>query len=139
MLSTGSFSGPCRRRARNGLKCSWLRIALLDAYAKYQFKRNIETGRGDDNARLSETQNDLIDALAKLVATDAAGRSFAVQRLAEHLQPWIEQDHWPVAEAAFAALQKALPAASRGTRNWPSCSSQSSRSFGATSVSCGPA
>ena len=36
-----------------------------------------------------------------------------MQRLAEHLQPWIEQDHWPVAEAAFAALQKALPAASR--------------------------
>ena len=39
--------------------------------------------------------------------------TFAVQRLTEDLQPWIEQDHWPVAEAAFAALQKALPAASR--------------------------
>ena len=39
--------------------------------------------------------------------------TFAVERLAAHLQPWIEQDRWPVAEAAFAALQKAMPAANR--------------------------
>ena len=89
------------------------RIALLDGYAKYQFKRNVETGRGDDNSKLSETQNDLIDALAKLVANDAVRATFAVQRLTTHLQPWIEQDRWPVAEAAFAALQKALPVAGR--------------------------
>ena len=36
-----------------------------------------------------------------------------MQCLASHLQPWIEQDHWPVAEAAFAALQGAMPAAGR--------------------------
>ena len=89
------------------------RISLLDAYAKYQFKRNVETGHGDDNARLSQTQNELIDALAKLVANEAARAEFAPQRLTDSLQPWIEQDHWPVAEAAFAALQKALPAAGR--------------------------
>ena len=88
-------------------------IAMLDAYAKYQFKRNIETGVGENNAKLSKTQTELIDALAKLAAADAARADFAVQRLAEHLKPWIEQDHWPVAEAAFAALQKTLPAASR--------------------------
>jgi len=89
------------------------RDALLDAYAKYQYKQNIETGLGENNAKLSETQNELIDALAKLVAHDATRANFAVQRLAEHLRPWIEQDHWPVAQTAFAALQKALPSASR--------------------------
>ena len=36
-----------------------------------------------------------------------------MQRLTEHLKPWIEQDHWPVVEAAFAALQKALGLARR--------------------------
>ena len=67
----------------------------------------------DDNGKFSETQNDLIDALAKLVASDAARGAVGIGRLAAHLQPWIEQDRWPVAKAAFAALQKAMPAASR--------------------------
>ena len=88
------------------------RVALLDAYARQQFKRNIETGHGEKNSELSDVQNDLLDALAKLVTCDAGRADFAVQRLAEHLQPWIDGDQWPVAEAAFAALQKALPAAS---------------------------
>ncbi len=89
------------------------RIMLLDAYTKYQFKQNIETGLGENNTKLSETQNELIDAMAKLVTYDATRASDAVQRLSEHLRPWIEQDKWPVAEAAFTVLQKALPAESR--------------------------
>ncbi len=88
------------------------RVALLDAYAKLQFKKNIETGHVEKNGELSDVQNDLLGALAKLVVCDAARADFAVQRLAEHLQPWIDGDEWPVAEAAFTALQKALPAAS---------------------------
>lgn len=88
------------------------RVALLDAYARQQFRKNIEAGHGEKNGEVSDVQNDLLDALAKLVASQAGRADFAVQRLAEHLQPWIDGDHWPVAEAAFAALQKALPAAS---------------------------
>ena len=91
-------------------------------------------------AKLSETQNDLIDALAKLVGNSAMQTTFAVERLTAHLQPWIEQDHWPVAEAAFAALQKALPGGGplrHGTGH--RAAFRQSRLAAATSASCGPA
>ena len=138
--STGSFSGPCRPRACTGPKCSRPALALLDAYAKYQFKRNIETGHGDDNAKLSETQIDLIDALAKLVAHDAA--QAALRRAAPDRAPATVDRAGPLAgrRGGLCGIAKD-PAGGEPLRRGTGRRAALRRiaSSFATSASCGPA
>ena len=83
--------------------------ALLDGKAKYEFQENIKSGNGAQNAKLSDTQKELLGTLAKLVAVDAQQSAAAMKAVGDHLTPWIEQGHWAVAEEVYTTLAKALP------------------------------
>ncbi len=99
--------------ARAGVLTS--HAAVLDAYAKYLFQENLKGGNGELNAKLSDVQKEFVETLAKLVAGDAGQAAAAWKAAQEHVKPWIEQNHWAVAEEVYQALAKAMPAAER----WP--------------------
>ncbi|MGD0899900.1 MAG: tetratricopeptide repeat protein, partial [Thermoguttaceae bacterium] len=87
--------------------------AVLDAYARYMLAENVKAGRDVDNAKLSDAQKEMLGAMAKLVALDAARAPAVLGQVAEHLKAWIQRGHWAVAEEAYAAIEIALPAESR--------------------------
>ena len=84
-------------------------VALLDGYAKYVFQENVKNGNGQENAKLSDVQKELLDTLAKFLAADPYQAAAALKAVSNHLGPWIEQGHWAVAEEVYTALAKALP------------------------------
>jgi len=81
----------------------------LDGYAKFLFAENLKAGRGEENAKLSNVQKELLDTLAKLVANDAGQAPAAMNRVAEHVKPWIEYRQWAVAEEVLTTAAKAMP------------------------------
>jgi tetratricopeptide (TPR) repeat protein len=92
---------------------AWRQVNLLDAAAAHRFRQNVRDGKPQDNAALSPPQQALVATLAGLAGRQAALADRAVQRLDEHLQPWLAFGHSAVAEAAYAELAKALPEKSR--------------------------
>jgi autotransporter-associated beta strand protein len=89
------------------------RAELLVHYATFVFAENLKAGQGDENAKLSDTQKELLDTFAKFIAEDAGQTPVVLARLAASLKPWTDHGHWAVAEEAYARLAKALPESER--------------------------
>lgn len=86
---------------------------LLDAYARAVFAENVKSGNAAANATLSQTQQELLAALKKLMARQAARADEALALANAHLQPWIEHQHWAAAEQFYQALVPAVPESHR--------------------------
>ncbi len=85
----------------------------LDADARHAFTRNLESGDGERNARRSDVQQELLQTLEKLVANETPRAPAALKLVGQHLQPWIAQGHWALAEEIYTTLAKALPESER--------------------------
>jgi TolA-binding protein len=95
---------------------SWLAVAqaqisLLTAQASTEFQENLRSAKLDANAKLSDTQQKLIAALASIVARDAKQAPWAIDRLRDSLAPWLAASYYPVAEEAYTKLTAAVPEA----------------------------
>jgi len=86
---------------------------LLDACARTVFDENVRSGNDAANAVLSETQQELLATLEKLLARDAALADQALALANAHLQPWVQHKHWKAAEEFYQTLLPALPETSR--------------------------
>ncbi len=86
---------------------------LLSAYAKFQFEQNRKAGSAAANENISDIQNDLLDALHKRIARDAAYAPAARAFLSEHLTPWTENHQWAVVDQMYSALAAFMPDAER--------------------------
>ena len=82
---------------------------LLDTQARALFDENLKKGDNEENAKLSDLQQQLLAALQKHVGREAAHAPAALELLAAHLKPWVEHGHWTVAEEAYTAVEQALP------------------------------
>jgi TolA-binding protein len=93
---------------------SWLAVAqaqisLLTAQAATDFQENLRAAKLDANAKLSDTQQKLIAALASIVARDAKQAPWAIDRLRDSLALWLGAGYYQVAEEAYTKLAAAVP------------------------------
>jgi TolA-binding protein len=84
---------------------------LLDIDAAAVFKDNLQAGRDEDNAKLSERQKELLATLTELVTHYIGNAPKVLEVLNKHLQPWIKYGHYKVAEQAYTQLAQSLPQA----------------------------
>ena len=87
-----------------------LQVELLADLSRAEFERNAERGADATNAALGDRQQLLLLALGQLVGRSAAMTATARQRLAAHLQPWLEHGHFELIDQAWRQLLPALPA-----------------------------
>jgi TolA-binding protein len=89
---------------------AWKQVDLLDAEAEKEMRENLRMGRGEENAKIGDKQQQLIGVLGRIVLANADDAARAIERLSKHLEPWIVVGQYPVAEEALVQLGKALPA-----------------------------
>jgi TolA-binding protein len=87
------------------------RVDLLNAQAVAVFNDNVQAGRAEENAKLSDSQKQLLTTLTTLVVHQAGQAESALNKLNMHLQPWLQHRHYGVAEQAYMQLAAALPQA----------------------------
>lgn len=95
---------------------NWLGVALgegglLDKLAKFEFAENVRSGKLEANSQLSKTQQQLISTLALIVSRSARQAPVAIDKLREHLQPWLSAGYYAVGEDAYGRLAAAVPEA----------------------------
>jgi len=88
-------------------------IDLLDAHARQAFDENVRTGRADANAGLSETQKQLLAAMAGLVGREVRYAATVLGKLQSHLAAWLQHGHYQVAVDAYGQLARVLPETER--------------------------
>ncbi|HUU58515.1 MAG TPA: tetratricopeptide repeat protein, partial [Phycisphaerae bacterium] len=86
-------------------------IDLLDAWARQAFEDNLRTGAPEANAKLSETQKQLLAAMAGLVGREVRYAATVLGKLQSHLVPWVQHGHYLVAVDAYEQLARVLPEA----------------------------
>jgi TolA-binding protein len=86
------------------------RADLLTALANRIFRRNVKAGLRDANGELSVPQKQLIETLTALVTARPSQAVAAVEKLEAAVAQHLVSGHFDTAEAAYAALQKGLPA-----------------------------
>jgi len=92
-------------RVNNSWQEAMLRKAeLLGRVALARFNDNRKEGKDAENAKLSGVQQELLATLAGVVERRAGASNAVVQRLGDHLQPWIKHGHYLVAEQAYTSL-----------------------------------
>ncbi len=90
-------------------------VDLLSAEAARTFQDHLQRGADAENARLSPTQQQILELLAKLVQQRPSEAEAAFQKLSQHLQPWLDARHDQVVESAWEALAADLPPATQRT------------------------
>ena len=104
-------------KSTHRLPVLWKMADISARQAAWAFNENIRQGQPDDNARLSEAQDRLLETLGAIVARDPAEAGPVRKNLDAHLQLWLAQaEHYAVAEAAYGKLSGSLPAVER--RAW---------------------
>ncbi|MHC4388280.1 MAG: tetratricopeptide repeat protein [Planctomycetota bacterium] len=93
----------------------WRHVSLLNTNAAAIFNDNLETGRAEENAKLSEPQKQLVTTLVNLVERQANRQAArALKELSGHLELWVKHGHYEVAQEAYGQLQAFLPKAQQG-------------------------
>jgi len=97
-------------RATAYAQALWTQAELLDGIARRELAENVRSGNAQENARLSATQKQFVEVLARAVSLDSASAQRAIDMLAAHAQLWANQGYINVADAAFTMLDGSIPA-----------------------------
>ena len=90
-------------------RLAWRRIDLLDTCALMQFRENIDEGRREANAELTDKQVQLIETILAIVAENHAEAERLLARLDQHLAPWVQHGYYDVARDAYSRVTWSLP------------------------------